>query len=303
MFETIVVGVDGREGGRDALSLAGRLALTAGGELVAVRALPFDYYVSRAGAPPYSSIAEADARTEVEGELAQAGLEARVHVLGDSSPARALHRVAEAEEADVIVVGSTHHGRAGRVLAGDDAAATIHGAPCPVAVAPHGLAAGEWKAVARIGVGYDGRAEARQALDLGVALARETGAALRLAIVVTSPVAPADATAYDADWLARMEAVAQDDLTDAMAGVDVPIEGRVTAGMPVAELVELSREVDLLVVGSRGWGPVRRILVGSTAARLIREAHCPVLVLPRGAATGEPGERDLHAVSQQPTAA
>jgi nucleotide-binding universal stress UspA family protein len=303
MFKTIVVGVDGRDGGRDALSLAGRLALTAGGELVAVRALPFDYYVSRAGAPPYSSIAEADARTEVEGELEQAGLEARVHVLGDSSPARALHRVAEAEEADLIVVGSTHHGRAGRVLAGDDAAATIHGAPCPVAVAPHGLASGEWKAVTRIGVGYDGRAEARQALDLGVALARETGAALRLVIVVTSPIAAADATAYDADWLARMEAMAQEDLTDAMAGVDVPIDGRVAAGIPVAELVALSREVDLLVVGSRGWGPVRRILVGSTAARLIREAHCPVLVLPRGAATGEPGERDPGTVSEQATAA
>jgi nucleotide-binding universal stress UspA family protein len=43
MFETIVVGVDGREGGRDALSLAGRLALVAGGELVAVRARPFEY--------------------------------------------------------------------------------------------------------------------------------------------------------------------------------------------------------------------------------------------------------------------
>jgi nucleotide-binding universal stress UspA family protein len=57
MFETIVVGVDGREGGRDALSLAARLALISGGEIVAVRVLPFDYYVSRAGAPPYSSIA------------------------------------------------------------------------------------------------------------------------------------------------------------------------------------------------------------------------------------------------------
>ena len=42
MFKTIVVGVDGRDGGRDALALAGRLALLAGGELLAVRVLPFD---------------------------------------------------------------------------------------------------------------------------------------------------------------------------------------------------------------------------------------------------------------------
>jgi nucleotide-binding universal stress UspA family protein len=43
MFKTIVVGVDGREGGRDAISLASRLALVAGGELVALRVIPFDY--------------------------------------------------------------------------------------------------------------------------------------------------------------------------------------------------------------------------------------------------------------------
>ena len=303
MFKSIVVGVDGREGGRDALSLAGRLALTAGGELIAVRVLPFDYYVSRAGAPPYASIAEADARAELQGDLEQAGLDARIDVLGDSSPARALHSVAEAESADLIVVGSTHHGRAGRVLAGDDAAAAIHGSPCAVAVAPRGLASGEWKAVNRIGVGYDGRTEARQALDLGVDLARETGATLRVAIVVPSPIAEADASAYDADWLERREAMAKEYLTDAIADIDVPIEGQVVAGTPVSALVELSREVDLLVVGSRGWGPVRRILVGSTAARLIREAHCPVLVLPRGAATGEPGERDPGTAAEQPTAA
>ena len=134
MFKTIVVGVDGREGGRDALSLAGRLALVAGGDLVAVRVLSFDYYASRAGAPPYSSPTEHDARTAVEAELDRAGLDARVVIAGDTSPARALHRVAEGEHADVIVVGSTHHGRAGRVFAGDDAVAALQGSPCAVAV-------------------------------------------------------------------------------------------------------------------------------------------------------------------------
>jgi hypothetical protein len=37
---------------------------------------------------------------------------------------------------------------------------------------------------------------------------------------------------------------------------------------------------------------VRRILAGSTSVGLMREAHCPVIVLPRGAATGEPGEHE-----------
>src|SRR5690242_1497398 len=164
MFTTIVVGVDGREGGRDALALAGRLALLDGGELIAVRVLPFDYYVSRAGSPPYSSLAEQDAKAELAHELEEAGVTARIRVLGDNSPARALHRVAEESRADMIVVGSTHHSRTGRVFAGDDAAGTVHGSPCPVAIAPRGLAGREWQHVARIGVGYDSGPEAEQAL-------------------------------------------------------------------------------------------------------------------------------------------
>ena len=42
-------------------------------------------------------------------------------------------------------------------------------------------------------------------------------------------------------------------------------------------------EVDLLVCGSRGYGPVRRVLLGRRAARLVRRAACPVVVVPRGA--------------------
>jgi nucleotide-binding universal stress UspA family protein len=52
--------------------------------------------------------------------------------------------------------------------------------------------------------------------------------------------------------------------------------------MPADQLVDLSERVDLLVLGSRAWGPVRRIVLGSVSAGLTREAHCPVLVLPRG---------------------
>jgi nucleotide-binding universal stress UspA family protein len=107
MFKTIVVGVDGREGGRDALALASRLALVAGGKVVAARVLPFEYYVSHAGAPPYASIAERDAKRDLAADLASAAVTGRCVVVGDSSAARGLHRVAEAQGADLIVVGST----------------------------------------------------------------------------------------------------------------------------------------------------------------------------------------------------
>lgn len=301
MFTTIVVGVDGREGGRDALSLAGRLALVAGGELVAVHALPFDQYVVRAGAPRYNSFAEQEARRMLEGELAEAEVTAGMRLLGDTSPARALHRVAEEVGADVIVVGSTRHGPVGRVLAGDDAVATLHGSTCPVAVAPRGLASREWKPVRSIGVGFDSGPEALQALALATALARACGASLTLRSVVL-PAFPVDLS-YDTDALERSKAIVQQQLDETIAELPVDATGGVSAGNPVDELTDLSTAVDLLVVGSRSWGPVRRTIIGSTTARLVREAHCPVLVLPRGAATGQPGEQDPDAARAATTAA
>ena len=192
MFENIIVGVDGDEGGRDALSLAARLADMSGASLVAVRNLPYNYYVSRAGSPPFARLSEDDARAELAEEVANAGHTARVRVLGDSSPARALHRVAEEEGAGLIVVGSTRRGIAGRVLAGDHAAGTLHVSPCPVAVAPVGFAGREVLAVTRIGVGFDGRAESRHALDFAIGLARGCEATIKVRSVIGSPVTEGD---------------------------------------------------------------------------------------------------------------
>ena len=156
----------------------------------------------------------------------------------------------------------------------------------------------------RIGVGFNASAEAHQALALAVALAADCGASLVVRTVVAAPIADADLTAYDADWLERSKAVAKQELDEARRRPGRRGSGDVVVGTPVDELVELSGEVDLLVVGSRAWGPVRRTLIGSTAAKLMRKAQCPVLVLPRGAATGEPGEKDPAAArTEAPTAA
>ena len=303
MFKTIVVGVDGREGGRDALALAGRLALLAGGELVAVRALALDMYVARSGPPKYNSLAEQDAQRQVDRDLGGAGLTAPTRLLHDTSPARALHRVAEAEHADVIVVGSTRHGPFGRVFTGDDAAATLHGSTCPVAVAPRGLADQEWRPVKTIGVGFDAGPEAHQALALAAALAADCGASLAVQTVVAAPLAYADFAAYDSDWLGRAKELAKQQVDEAIADLPVEATGTVAEGGPADELVELSGTVDLLVLGSRAWGPVRRTVIGSTAAHLMRKSHCPVLVLPRGAATGQPGEKDPGATRAEASTA
>ena len=71
------------------------------------------------------------------------------------------------------------------------------------------------------------------------------------------------------------------------------VEGRVAVGAPPDELVAFGDELDLLVVGSRGRGPLRRLILGSTSLHLTREARCPLLVIPRSAvAEHVPGPTD-----------
>jgi nucleotide-binding universal stress UspA family protein len=47
-------------------------------------------------------------------------------------------------------------------------------------------------------------------------------------------------------------------------------------------LAEVSAELGLLICGSRGYGPLRAVLLGSVSARLVRSAGCPLLITPRG---------------------
>jgi nucleotide-binding universal stress UspA family protein len=206
-------------------------------------------------------------------------------VVGDSSPARALHGTAEREGIDVIVVGSAHHGRAGRVLAGDVAASTLHGSPCAVAVAPRGFAAGAG-AVRTIGVAYDGAPESGAALDLAGALAIGCDARVHIIAVVPAPLSGGPFADYAVDPLehdrTRRE-VAQALVDAAVAQLGERATGEVLIGRADEQLVRATGDVDLLVTGSRGFGPLRRLLLGSTSGRLVREAACPVLVLPRGA--------------------
>jgi nucleotide-binding universal stress UspA family protein len=61
------------------------------------------------------------------------------------------------------------------------------------------------------------------------------------------------------------------------------VEGRVALGTPASELLAFGDELDLLVVGSRGHGPLRRLILGSTSLELTREARCPLLIMPRPA--------------------
>ena len=199
MFTTIVVGVDGLQGGRDALALAQRIGDLAGGELVAVHVHPYEPFPLRGLRTDIEALAQDEAQALLEGQLAEAGVQARAIATAETSPGRGLHRIADGLEADLIVIGSPHRGALGRVVAGDTARAVIQGATRPVLVARQGAAtfAGEV-----VGVGYDGSPESRAALAWAERLALAIGATVHVLCAAEPPQGFSPGISYGINWVA-----------------------------------------------------------------------------------------------------
>jgi nucleotide-binding universal stress UspA family protein len=286
MFDKVIIGDDGLAGGRDAIALTRALAPQA--ELVLAGAYPYDSTSSRFALQGYARALRNDTNNALR-KAQDAGdiPAARIVAVADTSPARGLHRLAEEEDADLIVVGTARHGIPGRLLLGDVARAVLHGSPCPVAVAPQGF---EGDPPTTIGVAFDGAPEARAALEVAAALAAALGARLIVRDVIETHAMPAygrypiyeSAEHLDAA-IVTARAALDGAVTDATAdlGSDVEVDAEVLNGQPAELLDVLSAQVDLMVCGSRGWGAIRRVALGSTSDRLIHHAACPVLVTPR----------------------
>ncbi|MGZ8475503.1 MAG: universal stress protein [Candidatus Limnocylindria bacterium] len=289
MFRNVVVGYDGSERGGDAVALAERLRDPRKGMLVLVSAYPVPSLTDETMATVERRDAfelEAEASVTEARKLLGPDVPTRVSVVPAASPARALTEVAERDGADLVVVGSTHRGRFGRVVLGTTAERLLHGAPCAVAVAPRGYAGDELR---HIGVAYDGSPEAEAALDTAEAIATECGAVLTCYCVI-EPAGWADgiiAAGTGAEWpsetLKRHARRMLTAVTD-HAPEGIKLETRLLRGEPAEEIArKAAAGLDLLAVGSRGYGPLRCALLGSVSGRLVREASCPVLVMPRSA--------------------
>lgn len=281
MVRTILIGFDGSDQARDALALARLLGRASGARLVAACVYPPVTLLAR----PDLADWQAAVRKGAEDSLAAVGDDAvERRVIESQSAARGLHDAAEEIEADLVVVGSCHRSRLGRVLAGSVAERLLHGAPCAVALAPRGFADRAPTGLETIGVGFDGSPEAEVALAGATELARGAGAALRiLCLIRPSDTIPAFASPLPVPVLAEsLRWEAEQALERGLAAVpaDVEAEGAIIGGATAA--LGEQGDIDLMVVGSRGYGPLRRVLLGSTSASLARNSAYPVIVLPRG---------------------
>ncbi len=284
MFRKIVVAHDHRAGGQDALALARLMGHTTGAELVLAGVVPL-------GMLPVETDTvwkqeEHDFAERIRAVASDAGAEARV--FNSHSVARGLSDLVEEIDADMIVVGSSRRGKAGRILAGDIALQVLHGAHCAVAVAPIGYAEQPLDSVETLVVGVDGAAEAQAAAAAAAELAATAGAQTTL-VAVLQPPPPVYGKGGGAAGIGELKDAIREhlekDLERAAGLFRGGSEPRTTLleGEPAEQLRAAAEGASLLVVGSRGHGPLGRVLLGSTDADLLESSPCPVLVWPRRA--------------------
>jgi nucleotide-binding universal stress UspA family protein len=290
MYTDVIIGFDGTPPAHDALALGRRLADSADAAITVVCVHPFmalTAAVESDGAVDLSWRAGAE-RTLDEARAALAGVErASFRSMADTSPARALHEVALEADAAVIVLGSTHRRGLGRVLPGTTADQVLHAAPCAVAVAPAGYAMRDHGTPAGvIGAAVDGGDETDRVARAAARIARGAKARLRLLTVVERHYMDGPLYAGNLGYRSLREAMVdfgEDALkrAQAAAGEGLEVETHLGDGVPAERLIGESNDLDLLVVGSRGYGPLRRVVLGTVGGAVLRGAACPVLVLPR----------------------
>jgi nucleotide-binding universal stress UspA family protein len=299
MPRKLIIGYDGSENADDALELGAILAACLAATPLVVTVIPYRDHLLGAEELE-AAVKEGSERVLAAARARLAELRVETRAVADDSPARALDRIAEEERASALVLGSAHRGPVGRVLLGSVGAALLSGAPCAIAVAPGGYAEHEKRQALRLGVAVNGSEESWPALATAGGMAARLRASLTV-IGVVEPVRSGYLAPYpviDPDSYQRvsergMEQILERAMDRVPAGLSA--ERRLLKGDPTKLITEAAADFDLLILGSRGYGPVRRTLLGSVSAKLVASAPCPVVVLPRGAGDDPLGLRDASA--------
>jgi nucleotide-binding universal stress UspA family protein len=290
MYRDLIIGFDDSPSARDAVAFARRLALATG-------ARPMALYSSAAAWSDDEDIddrrslaidADIEAKRAAAKRLLAGVPDATFEPVAESSPAFALHRAADEADAGLIVLGATHRTGLGRTVPGSTADAVIHGAPCAVAIVPSGYAdIDRPQPFGLVAAGVDGGDETERVARVAARIARRGGAALRLLTVADVPFSDGPAYAGNLGYASLRDVIGEtvaktlDRAAGVAADTGAPVETRVVNGKVGDAIARESADADLLVIGSRGYGPLRRVVLGSETNRILRAATCPVLVVPR----------------------
>jgi nucleotide-binding universal stress UspA family protein len=208
--------------------------------------------------------------------LADAGVG---HVTTQQSSGHVVDELLQAaKSASTLVVGSSGHSRAGEALLGSVSQHLARHATCPVVV----VREPQDPEARRIVVGIDGSPTSTAALDYACRRAETTGETVvaihgwhfrELSTDVWSSTTPTVDTAERELLLAESIAGVREDHPD------VRLEHEVVAVAPAKCLVDASASASLVVVGSRGLGFFKGMLLGSVSQAVLHGATCPVAVV------------------------
>jgi nucleotide-binding universal stress UspA family protein len=231
-----------------------------------------------------------DALEQALAAVAGDPVDAEVLAVGASSAPRGLELAVVQLGAGLLVLGAA---QAGPQL-GSTGERLFSGTRCPVARLSRG-----WQrpsSLTTVGATFVDTVEGRAAVHSGHDLARSTGARLRVLIVPRprSPTAGDEVDGLPEEVRVRAEQAAQVAVSG-LVGAAIDID--VVTGDPGDVLAGVSRELDVMVCGARGYGPEGSALLGGVSRRLAREASCPVIVLARGARAWRDGFFDAPAPS------
>ena len=270
----ILIGVDGSDRSYDAVAFGRALALAAGAPVIVATAHPPEPRQPRHGV-------HAD-HTDCETRLSDSSRAPRSPCT--TSPTSSCSRSPTSRppgrssrppgtQAGLIVVGSSHVGRLGRVRPGSTAERLLHGAPCPVAVVPRGFEIHGLPTNPVIGCAYQPSQDGAAALGAAEELTLALSGSLRVMQVVEPP-----SYLYDTGEMplnmpeidARVRADHERALAERVERLSFrlhDVEGTLHVGRAADVLIGLSETVDVMVVGSRGYGLLKAVLLGGVSVR------------------------------------
>ena len=277
-LQRLVVGVDESLAAAAALRWAATLAAGSGGEVVAVNAFSNPW----SEMPPEEHDRLVRERKKQLSEVwIQPALELGAVVrtiLRDGDPRRVILDMAEAEEADLVVLGRTGRGGGpGFMHLGSVVEHMAHHTNHPLAVIPPGAQA----PIQRIVVGVDGSSESRHAVDWCGGLAVTTGATV-VAVMVAEPNVGWTPGSSTAKW--RHDAERRlEELVPSLLVAGIKVDSVVQPDLHPADGllgVASARGGDVLVIGTRGAGGFFGLRAGGVAMKVLHRASLPIVLVP-----------------------
>jgi len=290
---TIVAGVSSSRQGRAPLNLAAQISRNTGDKISATAIVERPWPPKNdPGEDEYLGYVSRKAQQSLEQlvSMLPADLDISVVVHQSTSIPTGLTDLAAAQQADLVVVGSSSAGLLGRVALGSVTDRLVHTAVVPVALAPRGYPLSV-DPVRRLTAAYGSQADVVGLIATCAELAKKWSVRLRIASFTVRPttmfsgsIEPSAEDLAVEQWSRRTFDEIAKQLNDVRASIAIPdVEVVIGTGHHWREAVEtIAWETgDILLLGSGAAGPAAQVFLGSAASKILRHAPVPVMIVPR----------------------